>query len=182
VPIHQRAVHSKHTSTIQSLCFEPQKNILFSGGADSRLIAYDMGRPDVASEYKNQERGRINYITINPRDPNLLLISHATTSNQLSVHDYRLKLDHPVLRFGFESADNLSRQVVPSWHPEGALVSSGMQAETKINIWDVRWVDVQRGRSQSIDLPVSKRVFKAAFHPRRSLMTSISADSCLSFT
>ena len=141
-----------------------------------------MGRSDVASEYKNQERGRINYITINPRDPNLLLISHATTSNQLSVHDYRLKLDHPVLRFGFESADNLSRQVVPSWHPEGALVSSGMQAETKINIWDVRWVDVQRGRSQSIDLPVSKRVFKAAFHPRRSLMTSISADSCLSFT
>ncbi|KAG0057339.1 hypothetical protein BGZ83_011582 [Gryganskiella cystojenkinii] len=180
VPVQQRLIHSKHTSTIHTLCYEPQKSLLVSGGADGRLIAYDLMRSDVVSEYRNQERGRINYITANPKDPNLFLLSHASTNNQLSVHDIRVGMDQPVLRFGFQSADNLSRHVVPSWHPEGALVSSGMQVEPKINIWDVRWVDVHRGPGQSIEVH-NKRVFKAAFHPRRSLITSMSADSALAF-
>ncbi|KAF9143024.1 hypothetical protein BGX30_001541 [Mortierella sp. GBA39] len=180
VPSQQAVVHSKHTSTIQGLCYTPHNNVLFSGGCDCKVIGWDMERSEVVYDYKSKERGRINSITPNPVDPNLLLVSHATTNNQLSLHDLRQRFDDPVLRFGFECADNLSRQVMPSWHPGGAIVSSGTQSDPKINIWDIRWRDVHRGAGQSID-GQSKRVFKAAFHPSKPFITSMSADSSLAF-
>ncbi|KAG0305444.1 hypothetical protein BGZ97_001112 [Linnemannia gamsii] len=180
VPSQQTLIHNKHTSTIQGLCYAPHKNVLFSGGCDCKVIGWDMERSEVVYDYKSKERGRINSITPNPVDPNLLLVCHATTSNQLSLHDLRQRFDDPVLRFGFECADNLSRQVMPSWHPGGAIVSSGTQSDPKINIWDIRWRDVHRGAGQSID-GQSKRVFKAAFHPSKPFITSMSADSSLAF-
>ncbi|KAF9105810.1 hypothetical protein BGX29_011312 [Mortierella sp. GBA35] len=180
VPSQQTVVHNRHTSTIQSLCYLPHNNVLYSGGSDCRVISWDMGRSEIVTDYRSTERGRINSITPNPVDPNLLLVAHATTSNQLSLHDIRLRFDEPVLRFGFECADNLSRQIMPSWHPGGAIVSCGTQSDPKINIWDVRWRDVHRGAGQSID-GQTKRVFKAAFHPKRPFITSMSADSSLAF-
>ncbi|KAF8946347.1 hypothetical protein BGZ47_000758 [Haplosporangium gracile] len=180
IPSQQTLVHNKHTSTIQGLCYTPHNNVLFSGGCDCKVIGWDMERSEVVYDYKSKERGRINSITPNPVNPNLLLVSHATTNNQLSLHDLRQRFDDPVLRFGFECADNLSRQVIPSWHPGGAIVSSGTQSDPKINIWDIRWRDVHRGAGQSID-GQSKRVFKAAFHPTKPFITSMSADSSLAF-
>ncbi|KAF9313760.1 hypothetical protein BGZ91_006175, partial [Linnemannia elongata] len=180
VPSQQALVHNKHTSTIQGLCYTPHNNVLFSGGCDCKVIGWNMERSEVVYDYKSKERGRINSITPNPVDPNLLLVCHATTNNQLSLHDLRQRFDDPVLRFGFECADNLSRQVMPSWHPGGAIVSSGTQSDPKINIWDIRWRDVHRGAGQSID-GQTKRVFKAAFHPTKPFITSMSADSSLAF-
>ncbi|KAF9188268.1 hypothetical protein BGZ50_001446 [Haplosporangium sp. Z 11] len=180
VPIQQKLIHNKHTSTIQALSYSPQNRTLYSGGSDCKIVAWDMARSHVLFENRNVERGRINSIVQNPVDPNLLLVCHANTNNQLALHDTRQRFQDPVLRFGFQCADNLSRQVMPSWHPNGAIVSCGTQSEAKINIWDVRWKDVQRGAGQSIDVH-EKRVFKAAFHPRRSFMTSMSADSSLAF-
>ncbi|KAK3838242.1 MAG: WD40-repeat-containing domain protein [Linnemannia gamsii] len=180
VPSQQVLIHNKHTSTIQGLCYTPHNNILFSGGSDCKIIGWNMERSEVVYDYKSKERGRINSLTPNPVDPNLLLVCHATTNNQLSLHDLRVRFDDPVLRFGFECADNLSRQVMPSWHPGGAIVSSGTQSDPKINIWDIRWRDVHRGAGQSID-GQSKRVFKAAFHPTKPFITSMSADSSLAF-
>ncbi|KAF9906859.1 hypothetical protein EC991_000223 [Linnemannia zychae] len=180
LPSQQTLIHNKHTSTIQGLCYTPHNNVLFSGGCDCKVIGWDMERSEIVYDYKSKERGRINSITPNPVDHNLLLVSHATTNNQLSLHDLRQRFDDPVLRFGFECADNLSRQVMPSWHPGGAIVSSGTQSDPKINIWDIRWRDVHRGAGQSID-GQSKRVFKAAFHPTKPFITSMSADSSLAF-
>ncbi|KAF9933207.1 hypothetical protein FBU30_006148 [Linnemannia zychae] len=180
IPSQQTLIHNKHTSTIQGLCYTPHNNILFSGGSDCKVIGWDMERSEVVYDYKSKERGRINSITPNPVDPNLLLIGHATTNYQLSLHDIRQRFDDPVLRFGFQCADNLSKQVLPSWHPGGAIVSSGTQSDPKINIWDIRWRDVHRGAGQSID-GQAKRVFKAAFHPTKPFITSMSADSSLAF-
>ncbi|KAF9897508.1 hypothetical protein BX616_005483, partial [Lobosporangium transversale] len=178
-PIQQSPLHNKHTSTIQALCYASQSNVLYSGGCDCRVIGFDMVRSEIVVEYKNKD-GRINSILQNPVDPNLFLISQATTHNQLLLHDTRVRFETPVLEFGFDSADRLSKQILPSWHPAGAIVSSGMQIESKINIWDIRWKDVHRGAGQSIDVH-EKRVFKAAFHPKRSLMTSMSSDGSLGF-
>ncbi|KAF9121137.1 hypothetical protein BGW39_010827 [Mortierella sp. 14UC] len=180
LPSQQTLIHNKHTSTIQGLCYTPYNNVLFSGGCDCKVIGWDMERSEIVYDYKSKERGRINSITPNPVDPHLLLVCHATTNNQLSLHDLRQRFDDPVLRFGFECADNLSRQVMPSWHPGGAIVSCGTQSDPKINIWDIRWRDVHRGAGQSID-GQSKRVFKAAFHPTKPFITSMSADSSLAF-
>ncbi|KAI1315098.1 hypothetical protein EDD11_001288 [Mortierella claussenii] len=178
-PLGQDFIHNRHTSLIQALCYAPQSDMLLSGGCDCKVIGYDMVRSEVVLEYKNRD-GRINSIAQNPVDPNLFLICQATTSNQLLLHDKRTRFDIPVLHFGFDSADRLSRQVQPSWHPGGAIVSCGMNIESKINIWDIRWKDVHRGAGQSVDVH-DKRVFKAAFHPKRSLMTSMSADGGLGF-
>ncbi|KAF9575271.1 hypothetical protein EC968_003623 [Mortierella alpina] len=180
VPIQQRLIHNKHTNSIQALCYAQHSHTLFSGGSDCKVVGWDMPRSEVVVEYKNTERGRVTAVMQNPVDPNLFLVCHAATNNQLSLHDNRQRFDNAVLRFGFPCADNLSKLVVPSWHPGGAIVSCGTQSEPKINIWDIRWKDVQRGAGQSIDVH-DKRVFKAAFHPKRSFMTSMSADSSLAF-
>ncbi|KAG0206168.1 hypothetical protein BGX28_002347 [Mortierella sp. GBA30] len=180
VPIQQRLIHNKHTNAIQALCYSNQSNTLFSGGSDCKVVGWDMPRSEVVVEYKNAERGRITAISQNPVDPNLFLLCHASTDNQLALHDNRQRFENAVLRFGFSCADNLSKLVVPSWHPGGAIVSCGTQSDPKINIWDIRWQDVQRGAGQSIDVH-EKRVYKAAFHPKRSFMTSMSADSSLAF-
>ncbi|KAF9986019.1 hypothetical protein BGZ75_002282 [Mortierella antarctica] len=180
VPIQQRLIHNKHTNSIQALCYAQHSHTLFSGGSDCKVVGWDMPRSEVVVEYKNTERGRVTAVMQNPVDPNLFLVCHAATDNQLSLHDHRQRFDNAVLRFGFPCADNLSKLVVPSWHPGGAIVSCGTQSEPKINIWDIRWKDVQRGAGQSIDVH-DKRVFKAAFHPKRSFMTSMSADSSLAF-
>ncbi|KAF9368516.1 hypothetical protein CPC16_005286, partial [Podila verticillata] len=180
VPIHQKLVHSKHTSTIQALSYSNRSNVLYSGGSDCKIMGWDMVRSEIVVEHKSAENGRITHIQQNPADPNLFLICHATTNNQMTLHDSRQQFHVPVLAFGFQCSDNLSRNVAPSWHPDGALVSSGTQSDAKINIWDVRWKDVQRGAGQSICVH-EKRVFRAAFHPRRPFMTSMSADSSLAF-
>ncbi|KAF9357651.1 hypothetical protein BGX34_009280 [Mortierella sp. NVP85] len=178
-PIQQQRIHSKHTSSVQTLCYAPQKNVLFSGGSDCKVVGWDMVRSEVVLEYKEKD-GRINSIQQNPVDPNLFLICQALTCNQISLHDNRQRFERAVLCFGSDGADRLSKQILPSWHPNGALVSCGMQTESKINIWDIRWKDVRRGPGQSIDVH-DKRVFKAAFHPRQSFITSMSAAGSLAF-
>ncbi|KAF9582618.1 hypothetical protein BGW38_010966 [Lunasporangiospora selenospora] len=179
-PVRQRAIHSKHTSTIQSIYYAPHSQTLYSGGMDCKVLGWNMERSDIVLEHKSVDQGRITHLAPNPQDMNLMLICHATTSNQLTLHDMRTRFETPVLKFGFHCADNLSKCIMPSWHPDGALVSCGMQVESKINIWDIRWKNTQRGAGQSIDIH-DKRVFRAAFHPRRSLMASMSSDSSLAF-
>ncbi|KAF9404768.1 hypothetical protein BGZ94_003952 [Podila epigama] len=179
-PVHQTLVHHKHTSTIQALGYSTRNQILYSGGSDCKILGWDMVRSEIVVEHRSVENGRITHIQENPADPNLFLIAHATTNNQFTLHDSRQRFHEPVLTFGFQCSDNLSRNVAPSWHPGGALVSSGTQSDAKINIWDIRWKDVHRGAGQSICVQ-EKRVFKAAFHPKRSLMTSMSADGSLAF-
>ncbi|KAG0365054.1 hypothetical protein BGZ54_006923 [Gamsiella multidivaricata] len=174
VPISQQVIHSKHTSSIQALCYSPHNHTLYSGGADRKLIGWDMERSKVVVEHKNSGN-RINSIEQSPVDPHLFLISEAAASHQLSLHDNRQRFGEPVLRFGSNGADSLSKQIVPSWHPGGSVISCGMQSETKINIWDIRWKDVQRGAGQSIDVHES-RVYKAAFHPTQSSMISMSSN------
>jgi len=168
-----------------------------------------MVRSEVVLEYKEKD-GRINSIQQNPVDPNLFLVCQALTCNQISLHDHRQRFERAVLCFGSDGADRLSKQIMPSWHPNGAIVSCGMQTESKINIWDIRWKDVRRGPRQSIDvhgmarcvffllcsfekkkcflltrydvvMVLDKRVFKAAFHPRQSFITSMSAAGSLAF-
>lgn len=149
--IQQHRIHGKHTNFVQSLCYVPQNHVLYSGGSDCKVVGWDMVRSEVVVEFKSKE-GRINTILQNPVDPNLFLICQALTSNQLSLHDNRQRFERAVLCFGSNGADRLSKQVQPSWHPNGAIVSSGMQTESKINIWDIRWRDVRRGAGQSIDV------------------------------
>ncbi|KAF8934808.1 hypothetical protein BGZ58_005444 [Dissophora ornata] len=151
VPIQQQVIHSKHTSTIQGLCYDRMGRVLYSGGCDCKIVGWDMERSEAVLEYKSKD-GRINSILQNPVDPSLFLVCQALTSNQLSLHDNRQRFERAVLRFGSECADRLSKQIMPSWHPNGAIVSSGMHSESKINLWDIRWRDVQRGAGQSIDV------------------------------
>ncbi|KAF8982392.1 hypothetical protein BGZ46_001354 [Entomortierella lignicola] len=175
----QLLVHNRHTAMIQAMCFVPESNILYTGGSDCKLFGWDMTRSTMSFENKGQDR--INTIDQNPLDPRLILVSRAAMSNQLSLYDSRSGFNMPVLQIGVDGTDRLTRQVKPSWHPDGGLVSCGMQSGSKIHIWDIRWVDVTRGTGQSLN-PHGKQVLKAAFHPTRSLMASMSSDCGLAFT
>ncbi|KAF9429258.1 hypothetical protein BGZ76_001587 [Entomortierella beljakovae] len=178
-PISQTLVHNKHTAMIQAMSFSPQSSRIYTGGSDCKIIGWDMNRSVMLFENKGTDR--INTIDQNPVDPNLFLVSRASLNNQLSLYDTRQGFTAPVLAFGIDNTERLTRQIKPSWHPNGGLVSSGMQSGSKINIWDIRWIDVLRGPGQSIN-PHGKHVLKAGFHPTRSILASMSTDCSLAFT
>ncbi|KAF9173196.1 hypothetical protein BGX20_003844 [Mortierella sp. AD010] len=178
-PKRQVLVHNRHTAMIQAMCYASESTAMYTGGSDCKVICWDMTRSTILFENKGQDR--INTIDQNPLDPRLFLVSRASLNNQLSLYDSRGGFNTPVLQFGVDGTERLTKQIKPSWHPGGGLVSCGMQSGSKINIWDIRWVDVTRGTGQSLN-PHGKHVLKAAFHPTRSLMSSMSTDCSLAFT
>ncbi|KAF9111156.1 hypothetical protein BGX27_005316, partial [Mortierella sp. AM989] len=179
-PTRQQLIHNKHTAMIQAMCYAPETTSLYTGGSDCKIIGWDLRRSALLFEDKGQDR--INTIDQNPVDPRLFLVSRASLNNQLSLYDSRQGFHMPALQFGVDGSERLTKQIKPSWHPDGTLVSCGMQSGSKINIWDIRWKEVMRGTGQTLNPHASKNVLKAAFHPTRSLMASMSTDGSLAFT
>ncbi|KAF9166130.1 hypothetical protein DFQ26_008634 [Actinomortierella ambigua] len=181
VALDPQLIHSRHTSGIQGLCYSRFDNLMYSGGTDCRLVAWDMQHQWSVIDHRYHDRGRITHILPNPQDPRLFLISHADKANQLRLMDSRVGAQETVLSLGFPVQDNISRYVAPSWHPSGGLISCGTTSGTcKIHLWDIRWKNVERGPGQSINVH-DKTILRAAFHPTHSMLASLSTDNTLAF-
>ncbi|ORX98168.1 WD40 repeat-like protein [Basidiobolus meristosporus CBS 931.73] len=169
--------HSRHTSAVHALCYEPEKRVLYSGGADCKFYGYSLETKNIVTEYKYPER--VNHVITHPTNPDLLLVCLSGKNDQLHIYDRRSN-NFSSLNFGFQQSDNLSRYMSPSFHPNGHLVAFG-QNEPKINIWDVRYIQQGRKSSQVLYLH-ERRILKSLFHPHQDTLISMSTDSSLAFT
>ncbi|ORZ23722.1 hypothetical protein BCR41DRAFT_244554 [Lobosporangium transversale] len=137
-------VHTLHTNAVKCLSYSHPSKILFSGGEDGRYISYDMAHEKKIYEDKV---GRTLNIVQNPMDHRinaLTLYSHMT---QLILMDERIPVT-PVLKLGYAGSTKTFKIPIPSWHPEGGLLSFGGTEEGIINIWDVRWNKINCIESQ----------------------------------
>jgi len=124
----------KHTSMIQAVMASSRLDVIFSGGADKKLIKWSAAKQVPISE--RLYHSRVSWIGENPVDPSLLLICLSSPCQQLSLFDTRTP--RPIQEFGWAESDSLSRYIEPSWHPSGFLVACGTSAPL-INIWDIRF-------------------------------------------
>ncbi|KAK9701869.1 hypothetical protein K7432_011518 [Basidiobolus ranarum] len=169
--------HSRHTSAVQALCYEPEQSVLYSGGADCKFYGYSLETKNIVTEYKYAER--VNHVITHPFNPDLLLVCLSGKSDQLHIYDRRSN-NFSSLSFGFQQSENLSRYMSPSFHSNGHLVAFG-QNEPKINIWDVRYIQQGKKSSQVLYLH-ERRILKSLFHPQQDTLISMSTDSSLAFT
>ncbi|RKP25775.1 hypothetical protein SYNPS1DRAFT_28503 [Syncephalis pseudoplumigaleata] len=170
-------IHKQHTSSIHALAHMPAFNVLYSGGADSRLVAWDLAANQEIFHKKLADR--ISHIHRHPIDPHLLLVTVSSMQDQLLLHDHRTPQE-PVLTFGVPQQSRLSRYIAPSWHSDGYMVACGQQDKPHISIWDIRYQHVQSGPCQLIQSH-DKRIIEVRFHPTKPVLGSISSDLSMNF-
>lgn len=173
-------LHRRHTSTVLALCQQPQTRMLWSGGADMRLVAYCLAKRQTGFETKLE--GRLSHILAHSQDPQRLLLALARPSEQFRLLDCRAPTS-PAAVFGWAEAGNTSRYLLPSWHAAGNLVACGsaspLGAAPGINVWDLRYLPHPL---QRIDAGTADRRFAATlFHPTRDLLVALATDGSVSF-
>ncbi|KAJ3022024.1 hypothetical protein HKX48_007179 [Thoreauomyces humboldtii] len=184
-PVATQPLHSLHTAMITAIHYNPHSQRLYSGGLDSRLIAWDIANevntlPYVALEGK----GKIRDITAIPTHPNLMLIGFSDGSQTMKLWDERTKSFVLDLGQAEQGKNDNTRYTHPSVHPNGYLVASGLQTG-QIAIYDLRHAGVDRGPTQLINAH-SNRVVQTAFktnrldHGREQLL-SIGNDCVLTY-
>ncbi|KAJ3290548.1 hypothetical protein HK104_006685 [Borealophlyctis nickersoniae] len=168
------SVHSFHTSAVQGIYYDPHWQIIYSCGADGRLIGWSMeqGKNTLADVKKLKSLRDVLPI---PGLPSSLLISNQDGDRNLHVFDRRT---HSVV-LKFAETGGTTRHVHPSVHPNGHLVSMGSRTDTMISIWDLRYTAVDRGPTQQLD-GHSNKVTIAKFY--QSSLVSMSNDNTLLFT
>ncbi|KAI8150050.1 WD40-repeat-containing domain protein [Fennellomyces sp. T-0311] len=172
-----------HTNSVQALCYDAYHERLYTGGADSKLFTYDMLSQKSIGELKIGNR--INHIMKSPKDPNLMLISQAQTSDQFAIYDQRTPgLRGIQLSFGFSETENVSRYIKPDWHQSGYMVVCGSQSESKVHFWDIRYSGVQRGPCFSLLTQGSgpSRILRTLFVPNRNTLVSVSSTRTMTWT
>lgn len=73
IPTGVSRLNIKHTSAIYSLCYDKYKNVLFSGGADERLVLFDMQTNTTLRELRLAQR--VSQIIQSKANPNIMLIT-----------------------------------------------------------------------------------------------------------
>lgn len=97
-------------------------------------------------------------------------------ADQFSVYDQRCPgFEGIKLRFGQHERDNLSRFVKPDMHENGYTVSCGSQDTAKLNFWDLRYTDVARSPSFSMNTPDTARILQSLFIPRSDSLAAFSS-------
>ncbi|PVU96337.1 hypothetical protein BB561_001245 [Smittium simulii] len=179
-------IPSYHSSAIQSVTFDKSRAYLFSGGADCRLQVTNLHTNCAISTHKYTER--INHLVLHPENPNLLMINYASKNKQFRLIDLRAPLYIPktALEFGFPSKKKQSRYMVPSFHPSGNFVISGLhdtsEGEGGLFLWDIRFAKVNTITPQCLSIH-NKRVLGSQFVPgNKNLLVTISTDKTLTFT
>lgn len=178
-------LHNKHTSAVQSLVFDAKRNMVISGGADCKIIMYDLAKahPDYTpDEFKLRSGCRISNIVARPTDPNTLLLSLSTASEQLALFDIRSK--SIVRYFGWPEGDALSKYAAPSWHAKGNYFACGSISSNVVNIWDVRFLNrfCSVNPCGAVHTTHKNRILKSLFHPEEDLLVTCStSDSSVNF-
>ncbi|KAI1315633.1 hypothetical protein EDD11_000586 [Mortierella claussenii] len=132
-------IHTLHTRPVNALVYSHTSQTIFSGGEDGRYISYDLAHSKPIYETK---LGRILHLTQNPIDPRINAVTLNSQFLQLALMDERAP-QQPVLKLGFESNNKNSKIPVPSWHPDGGLLSMGTTTNGTVYLWDVRWKGIK---------------------------------------
>ncbi|KAL2935585.1 hypothetical protein RDABS01_018703 [Bienertia sinuspersici] len=160
-----------HSSAVMGVAGMRHKQMVVSGGADKRIIGYDVlaGRAD----YKYLIESKCMNILPNPCDYHLFMVQTGTPERQLRLFDIRLR-NSELHSFGWkqESSESQSALINQAWSPDGLYLTSG-SADPMIHVFDIRYN--AHKPSQSIKAH-HKRVFKAEWHPTMPLLISISSD------
>ncbi|KAG0167274.1 hypothetical protein DFQ30_006224 [Apophysomyces sp. BC1015] len=157
----------KHTSVVQALCYDKYHNKLFTGGSDERFFAFDMQRQTTVSELKLA--GRVNHILQDPANPNLILSSLSTKSEQFALYDQRCRGANAIqLRFGYWESENVSRYIRPDLHKNGYMVVCGGQSDSKIHF--------------CFDVPGKARILRTIFLPDRDTLVSLTSSRTMTWT
>lgn len=85
------------------------------------------------------------------------------------------------MRFGQQEEDNLSRFIKPDIHENGYMVCCGGQGSSKLNFWDLRYVDVSRGPSFGMDTQAVTRSLRSMFLPNQSSIVSLSSSRLITW-
>ncbi|KAI8340666.1 WD40-repeat-containing domain protein [Chlamydoabsidia padenii] len=172
----------KHTNRIHSLCMVKNTGILYTGGADFRLNAFDMKAERAVGELNL--RHMIHDIQKNNTNPNYLLVTLAKSDGQFVIFDQRCS--HPKgvsLLFGAHETDRMERYAKPDWHNNGYTVMCGSPAETRLNFWDIRYTNVEKGPSFTISLEAGSgkghRVLQSVFLPNKGTTASVTSSRSL---
>lgn len=80
------------------------------------------------------------------------------------------------LKFGQFEQETLSRFIKPDMHENGYMVCCGGQGAPKLNFWDLRYNQVSRGPSFTMDTQAAKRSLRSMFIPGQDTIVSLSSS------
>ncbi|KAJ8327135.1 hypothetical protein O5D80_004549 [Batrachochytrium dendrobatidis] len=188
-----RNLHNLHTSNILSVYPHPSQDVIYSGGLDHRLVGWSLGA-NCSTLCSNKQFSGIRDIIGIPGQPNMLLLGFMDYDSQIKVLDLRSMKFSLSLSSAMSSADSTSiqstsmkteRQIQSKYahasiHPNGYMVSLGQSANNGINIWDLRYSQVN-SPTQTLRIH-DNRVIVARFFEgfERSSLVSMSTDNTLS--
>jgi hypothetical protein len=64
----------------------------------------------------------------------------------------------------------------PDMHDNGYIVCCGHQSSSKLNFWDLRFTDVHKSVSFSMDTPSTTRILRSVFKPNTDTIVSLSSS------
>ena len=138
-------IHRAHTSMVHSVDYDPYGGIVYTGGADSRFIGWDVGRESLLF---GQDRisHSVRDVLLHPINPRLIVVSLLAENNESRVFDTRT--NGYVLtvqsRFRFPNPEyrQLSRYTHASLSLDGNYLSLGggnTASNSDLYIWDLRY-------------------------------------------
>ncbi|KAI8923816.1 WD40-repeat-containing domain protein [Entophlyctis helioformis] len=198
-PISTLDLHHHHTSAIYSIYHESSSNVVYSGGADSRLIAWSLETSKLTMP-NVRHMGPIRDVLGVPNCPSLLMVSFMDKDSHIRLVDLRTNqfvlsltagddtatLGNSMISNGFidnqasiSTADkgSQSRYQHASIHPNGFLVAMGQTNGHKLNIWDMRYNKVN-GPTQVLTIHENK-ILHAKFYNGAAVpsLLTISSDN-----
>lgn len=167
-------LHTRHTSFPASIVHAPPEEILWSGGADCRIIGYSLKSGRVALEARWDVR--IAHTMHNANLPNNILCTVASRDGQFRLLDPRMPLSR-FTSFGWPEELNTSRYLRPSWHAAGNLIACGTlkplpPGSSGVHVWDVRNLSARQL------IPCSdQRLVCTQFHPTDGVIVAASTEN-----
>ncbi|KAJ2478877.1 hypothetical protein IWW56_003447 [Coemansia sp. RSA 2131] len=192
----RQLVRTRHTSRISALCFEPVHNYVLSGSDSGRVNVgcAETGREITADNGERVSAQVVGKLAVCPNNPNLVLASMGTTSDQVRLFDIRsrLSIQRPALALGLQRDRTQSRYLRPAWHPHGDLIfypflrgSTESGGDGMVAIWDVRYQRCAEDAPQVFH-PHKADVWSVSFVESRTAgrhaMVTVSNDHCIGFT
>jgi len=174
-------VHERHTSAIQTVCYNSWNDTVYSGGSDCKLFGFNLNTR--RTTFSKRYDMRISNILRNPVDVNQLLVMSSSTNDQFRICDIRNK--KTVLNFGIPTSENVTQYAYPDFHKDGYLISFGSQNtderdKASIYIWDIRYINPSNTYVSEIKLSQG-RIIKPLFHPSKKQIITIDTNGKAAF-
>ncbi|KAF9954417.1 hypothetical protein BGZ65_004023 [Modicella reniformis] len=133
-------LHQMHSKSIAAIMYSHTSKILYTGGDDGKYISYDLEHQKLIKE--RQFEAAVIHIVQNPADPRINVATQQSRAQQYALMDERTP-DETVLTVGYRTPNKISKLPIPSWQPGGGLLSTGVNSDGIIHLWDIRWNSIK---------------------------------------